>query len=562
MPVWVRLHYQVNWYLWALGPGTAEAGDDLVAYLCDAWQHYTWGRGEAVTFMRLGPRAVSALDRALKQALADRDRPPATLEEFQERLKNMAWVAQPLLRRALEHVRGARDAARVAPADLLQANLRLWMAHILEQAIGMSAPHRRTIIPTYLGMIGPPARSSVPTLIAALDCADFRDPAVYALGAIGKDAAPAVPHLLPFLDSDDESLRIGAFAALEAIGVRDEAVRARLRPSLTSGNLHERVRAAHLLVAFGEPVEQILPLLFKWALDPHGEGLPPGEPYLRAALLTSIASLGAAAVSDLTVGLQSPNPKMRQLAVEALGKIGPAARDSVPRLIELLDDPDLWDTATEALGRIGPEAHAAVPKLLEALAARRVPPNRGDYDPDDYEPSRYEYLLRLHALGGIGAEARDAAPAVLRLADFDDPAIRHPAVLTLARIDPANRSLIPLLRRWLREWERKPATEQEYEYQGRSGPRRSYAEFVDAVWELGPGAEQLVPDLKRIVTTAPLLGCKARCYAACALARFAAHRQEAERYLEKVVKSGFPGSMTHINLACALLQRIKGVQSE
>jgi hypothetical protein len=252
----------------------------------------------------------------------------------------------------------------------------------------------------------------------------------------------------------------------------------------------------------GEPAGQILPQIFDLALDPHfnrfGEGLPPGESYsptMRAALTTSMASLGAAAVPDLTVNLQYPDPKVRRMAAEALGKIGPAARTSVPRLIELLDDEQAWDAAAEALGRIGPDAHAAVPKLLEALEAMRGRPDPSDYDPDENDPSEYdwtgydmnEYVPRLHALGGIGAASRDAAPEVFRLANFDDMRIRHTAVLTLARIAPAHPSLVPLLRRWLCEWERKSTTA---DY-GLSRSDRSIEEFADAVWELGPGAEEI-----------------------------------------------------------------------
>jgi len=55
-------------------------------------------------------------------------------------------------------------------------------------------------------------------------------------------------------------------------------------------------------------------------------------------------------------------------AARALGKIGPAAADAVPRLIEKLTDPNLrHDIVAWSLGRIGPAAEAARPALMELL---------------------------------------------------------------------------------------------------------------------------------------------------------------------------------------------------
>jgi hypothetical protein len=281
---------------------------------------------------------------------------------------------------------------------------------------------------------------------------------------------------------------------------------------------------------------------------------------MRATLVASIASLSPAAIHDLINALHSRDPIVRRVAAQALGRIGPPAGASVPLLIQLLDDDQVWDAAAEALGHIGDEAHAAVPKLVEALQAMRLPLSASESDADEYD-SR-EYLSRLHALGGIGAQAREGVPAVLRLANFESPEIRHAAVLALARIDLTNPSLIPHLRRLLAEWERKSLTDNDDWFEsGHSLPADGLAQIADTVWELGPRAERLAPDLQRMVTTAPLLDPRRRCYAAFALARFPLHREAAESYLEKVTKSEFPPlyrSYGLIHLAHAQLQRIRG----
>ena len=587
----VYLAHRVACYVWVLGPAAAGALDDLVAILCDPRYEMGWGSGSVESaFLRLGPLAVSSLDHTLRQAWADRER-SLVPKVLRERLKGSGRAAMGVVENALTQVRGnanpyfyARAGVTTDADDTPQARERRATIRILEwvyeQATSLVLPERRWATASTLGMIGPPARASVPTLVAALDDAVYRDSAIHALGGIGRGAAAAVPRLARFLDSDDRFLRHSVFSALEKIGAADESARAHIRPWLTNSDLHERAQGALALAACGEPTEQILPTLIELAIDPHfpGQGRdfnlsdPRADwtsPGMRATLVASIASLGAAAIPDLSVCLLDRDPKVRRVAANALGKIGPAARASVPLLIELLDDDQVWNAAAEALGHIGDEAHAAVPKLVEALHAMRFPLGPSESDADDYDPR--EYLSRLHALGGIGAQARVGVPAVLRLANFDDPEIRHAAVLALARIDPANPSVIPRLRRLLVEWEKKSSTSDDWDWFGsvHSLPADGLEQIADAVWELGPRAERLVPDLQRMMTTTPLLDPRARCYAAFALARFPSHRQTAEDYLETITNSSFPplqvfgGPAVYIPLAHAQLQRIRGVsQSE
>jgi HEAT repeat protein len=542
-----------------LGPRSAAASDDVVARICNprwisAEAYYRRGR-ESRVFERLGPPAVSAVDRALKQALANRAVPKA----YQEQVKRIGRAAMHIVFPALEYARDRRNTARRAPDvadDPQPARVRAATVRILEWASEQSlklAVETEQIPVHWLGTVGPAARSAVPTLVAALDDAWFRDDAIIALGGIGKDAAPAVAHLLPLLDSDDAALRHLAREALEKIGVFDEAARARLRPWLTSGDLHEREEAARALAACGEHAEQIIPTLIELAIDPHFNPraqLQPGDwhsPGVYATLLASMASTGPAAVPMLIDALQSPDPNVRRAAAEALVKIGPTAKGAVPSLIELLDDHDSWDAAAEALGRMGREARAAVPKLLAVFEAVQMPGS-----PEEYVPI-------VHALGGIGPDARDALPAVLKLADVDDPEIRHAAVMALARIDPTNSSLVPQLRRLLAEWERSSLIQDAWAESAVSMPDVGLEQIADAVWELGPRAAGLVPDLRRMVTTAPLLEPRVRCYAAFALASFARQRQVAQQCLQNFATTDQAGPlMGSARLASELLQRING----
>lgn len=574
----VGLNYNVGKYLWLLRPNDTAMLDDLVEFVCDSHRSGGWPSFAASALVRTGPLAVEPLDRALRDAMSERDDLPRTQEGLRERMANIAWVSLPVVRSLLERARGAPADGKQQqdlPDDVPRRNDRTVVIRFLQQAeeklAARATPNRHALIPIYLGMLGRSAKPAAPTLVKSLDYPDFRFYSLRVLADLGEVAAPAVPRLVRFLDSDDRILRRTALHALAKIGGSDDGVRAKVRPDLASSDRYKRCEAAQLMAGFGEPVDQILPVLLELAIDPHfsrhGEGLPMGEsfsPGVRDGVIDSIALLGDAALPALIAALHDRDPKVRRAAADALGKIGPSASAAVPHLTELLDDEHAWPAAAEALGRIGPEAREAVPKFLEALEAMRSPPDPADYDPEEYDPDEYvwrgydpnEYFPRLDALAGIGREARSAVPEVMRIANFDDRSIRQAAILTLSRIDPRNPSLVSGMRRLLIECERKSATEDLHVTWIRGDPLEKVAE---AIWDLGPHAEPLALDLDRIVRSKHLVQWKVRCFAAFALASFPQHRRRAEAYLESVVDSGFPASPESINLAHGLLQRIKGV---
>ena len=106
------------------------------------------------------------------------------------------------------------------------------------------------------------------------------------------------------------------------------------------------------------------------------------SPEIRIASLNALASVAPAvgklgpaeAVPALVAALNNPctseaGYRLREVAAEALGEIGPAAAEAVPALVAALkDDPYAgvrW-AAAEALGKIGPAA-VAVPALVAVL---------------------------------------------------------------------------------------------------------------------------------------------------------------------------------------------------
>jgi HEAT repeat protein len=76
-------------------------------------------------------------------------------------------------------------------------------------------------------------------------------------------------------------------------------------------------------------------------------------------------------VNGLVRRLQSQEADVRISAADALGQIGPEAKEAVPALIAALKDQevDVRSSAAYALGRIGPDA---VPALIAALKDHNV----------------------------------------------------------------------------------------------------------------------------------------------------------------------------------------------
>ncbi len=152
----------------------------------------------------------------------------------------------------------------------------------------------------------------------------------------------------------------------------------------------------------------------------------------------------------------------RNAAIDALVELG---EESVPALLEALEDEDAQDGATHALARIG---LPAVPSLVEALGSE-------------------EYWVRygaITALGEIGADAGEAVPLLVsRLGrsryDSERIAILH----ALGQISPSSPEVIDSLRITIRIEELT-------------------SETLKVIAEVGPEAESLIQAILPVLTEA------------------------------------------------------------
>jgi HEAT repeat protein len=166
-----------------------------------------------------------------------------------------------------------------------------------------------------------------------------RRKAVANLGAIGSEAKDAIPALSQILmQDDDQEIRAGAALALYKIGGKETI------PALIVGLDDDfewvRMNCALALARAGSSAEGAVPALKAAVEKPENRNVNPAF-----------------------------HISVRQQSIQALGKIGPAAKDAIPPLIEALKDKDIQTRAraVTALGCIGADATNAVPLLILLL---------------------------------------------------------------------------------------------------------------------------------------------------------------------------------------------------
>jgi len=106
----------------------------------------------------------------------------------------------------------------------------------------------------------------------------------------------------------------------------------------------------------------------------------------------------------------------RYLSAQALGQLGPQAKEALPDLYEALKDPDaqVRVDAAGAIWKIEKRAATVVPVLMDALTAvqaDRHPATR----PPTYFGQAAARQRATHYLGQIGPEAKAAFPTLLKL---------------------------------------------------------------------------------------------------------------------------------------------------
>jgi HEAT repeat protein len=244
---------------------------------------------------------------------------------------------------------------------------------------------------------GPGGPEDVPALVKALTHEDarLRSEAAEDLGLIGPPAAAAVPALLKLSEHDpDPVIRVEASRAVASIDPKNEAALPRLVEALTDKAARVRKRAAECLGDLGPRGKPAGAVLLKALKDPDvavswaaidalgqiGPGAAAAVPGLvealndagtRGAAADALGQIGRearAAVPALEKVLKGDDGSVRWAAASALVRIGgPGLKTGVRYLLDTAtrDRERNWTDAYNIL--MGPAAREALPALLDVV---------------------------------------------------------------------------------------------------------------------------------------------------------------------------------------------------
>jgi len=144
------------------------------------------------------------------------------------------------------------------------------------------------------------------------------------------------------------------------------------------------------------------------------------DSYVRREAVKRLEYLGLYAVPPLIAALSDAHPNVRRLSAEALGKIGPNAREAIPLLTAALrdDNPQIRQSLAEALGKIGRGSESPISGLTIALDDGVVNVRRS----------------AVQALAKVGPQA---VPVLTKALEDDDVDVRQLAADGLGRLGQA-----------------------------------------------------------------------------------------------------------------------------
>jgi HEAT repeat protein len=196
-----------------------------------------------------------------------------------------------------------------------------------------------------LRRLGPAAAPAVPRLLelAAKNGGEQRATILPALAAIGHDAAAALPMIRACAKDPVQEIRASAAPALAAVDPDDAEVLSTLLTMAQDKSGMVRRATAPELGKLGPRAEAAVPALMTM-LDQDTE---------RALALSALKSIKVRNIPDLLKLLSMRENKVRVFACDSLGALGPAAKEAIPKLHDLLSSSSsVQDAARKALARI------------------------------------------------------------------------------------------------------------------------------------------------------------------------------------------------------------------
>jgi HEAT repeat protein len=251
---------------------------------------------------------------------------------------------------------------------------------------------------------------------------------------LAEEGAATVPALLAELPSAEPSVRAGLVRALGSIKASgDLAAVPLMQRLLEDQNSKVRMEAAFALgnLARGKTLREpsAVQALTRALRDPDAQ--------VRETAAWALAEMGpdaASAIPELQRLLSEKDRKVRLQAAASLGLIGEAAAGAVPALLHRLKvepaDDDIRQVILVALSRIGPAASEATPTLIEIVRT------------DDFFAGHAAL-----ALGHVGVESAAAVETLLATLGHENFLRRGDAAAALGSLGVASESVIAALRK-------------------------------------------------------------------------------------------------------------------
>ncbi len=216
-----------------------------------------------------------------------------------------------------------------------------------------------------LGALGEDAAPAVPTLLASTQgpsaSEGYRLAVITTFGQMGAAAQEALDFLIASLDpAQSETIRVGSLRTLARLGASAKQALAQINPLLNQGSPEIRRAALAAYAAIENTPENLIPVLLEALKDP--------SPEVRAPVIAGLGNLGSDAMSaaPALVDLVASEPD-RSAALDALREIRPQDVDLCLRLLES-EDAGARLLACDRLGRLYDKK--AIPALRNALRDR------------------------------------------------------------------------------------------------------------------------------------------------------------------------------------------------
>jgi HEAT repeat protein len=285
---------------------------------------------------------------------------------------------------------------------------------LLEAAMASPLPDVKRAAAAGLAATGGAAELGVDSLVALLSDDDptGRLSAVQALGELGPKSGPAVNALVEHFE--DPALQVAIIETLRRLGSAAAPATPRLLELATRNRGEQRATILPAFAAIGHGAGAALPMIRACIKDP--------SPDIRATAAPALAAVDpdeAEVLSTLVTLLRDGSGTVRRATAPELGKLGPRAEAAIPGLIAMLDQETEKGLALAALKSIKVRD---IPELLKLLTMRESKVRVFACDSlGALGPAAKEAIPQLHDLLSTAAPVSDAAKKALARIEMTKP---------------------------------------------------------------------------------------------------------------------------------------------